>query len=200
MRRAITPCLTALALIAGLVACDRAGSEEKAAADPGEQRLILSQGYSMLYKDASGIGLADLLLLVKIESQPFDDLVSELGRYGDELKAELQAAAQRYPGVRLDLDPLPVMEQRKRLAIAKDRTIDFLPFSGRSRVEYERTMLISTSNALNHESHLCQVMADEETEPGLQKILRGCERRYGELRDKALALLRSEHFVAEPKS
>lgn len=198
MRPAPYVCLMALAVFAA--GCDRQDRDRQAAAELGEQRLILSQGYSMLYSDASKLGLSDLLLLVKVESQPFDDLVTELSAYGDELKVALKEASKHYPAVRLDLDPLPVMEQRKRNAIAKDRTIDFMPFSGRSRVEYERTMLISTSNALNHESHLCQVMADEETEPGLQKILRGCERRYGELRDKALALLRSDHFVAESKS
>lgn len=198
MRPSLAACLLLMPLLSA--GCDKTDRDQAAAAELDHQRLILSQGYSMLYSDASKLGIADLLLLVKLESQGFDDLVSELSTYGDELKVELKEASKNYPAMRLDLDPLPEMEQRKRNAIAKDRTIDFLPFSGKGRVEYERTMLISTSNALNHESHLCQVMADEETEPELQKLLRGCEQRYGELRDQALGLLRSDHFVAEKKS
>ena len=68
-------------LLAGLVAgCANlgAGSKQpgvKADADRAKapelskQRLMLSEGYSMLYKDASNLDLAELILYVKVESE-----------------------------------------------------------------------------------------------------------------------------------
>ncbi len=190
--------LTAFLLAAMASGCDRAESKEDEAAAQSEQRLILNQGYSMLYKDASSIGLAKLVLLAKLESDSFDDVVKQISAYGGELKDGLEQIEKNYPAVRLDLDPLPVMEQRKRNAIARDRVIHFLPFSGASQLEYERTMLISTSNALNHESHLCQAMADEEPNPELKKFLLDCEQRYAKLQQMVMGVLDREHFVADP--
>jgi hypothetical protein len=86
------------------------------------------------------------------------------------------------------------MEMRKRSAVGKDRAIRFAPFSGRSRLEYERTMLISMSNALNHESHLCKVLAAAEPDPGLKSFLLKAEKRYDDLHELVLSLLNREHF------
>jgi hypothetical protein len=158
------------------------------------QRAMLSEGYSMLYTDASHIGMIDLVLYVKVESQEFNDVITEISTYGDELKQHLERIARDYPGVAIDLKPLPEMEVRKRFAVGKDRAIAFAPLSGRSRLEYERTMLISLSNALNHESHLCRVMAAEEPDPSLKKFLLASEKRYDALSELAMNLLNREHF------
>ncbi len=184
-----------LALIAA--AFNGVAADKDAATEQEQQRLILNQGYSMLYKDASSIALAKLVLVAKLESDSFDGIIKQLSDYGGELKEDLERIERNYPAVDLDLDPLPVMEQRKRFAIAKDRTIHFLPFSGASQLEYERTMLISTSNAINHEGHLCQVMADEEPDPELKKFLRSCEQGYAALYKKVMDVLNREHFVSE---
>lgn len=187
--------LALLAIVA--TGCDRREPGKDAASDLSEQRLILSQGYSMLYKDASSLGMANLVLFVKVESQAFEDVIKQLSEYGDELKAELERIARDYPGVRIDLEPLPEMETRKRFAIARDRALHFAPLAGASRLEYERTMLIATSNALNHEGHLCQVMAAEEPNPELKKVLLRCEERYAALYKMVMDTLNREHFSAD---
>lgn len=160
------------------------------------QRHILSEGYSLLYVDAGHLRQAKLVLLVKFESAEFDELITRISDYGGELKADLERIARDYPGVRIDLEPLPEMEKRKRLAIGIDRAIDFAPLRGRSRREYERTLLIGLSNALNHESHLCGVMAAEEPDAGLRRFLLESERRYQGLHALAMGLLEREHFRA----
>lgn len=177
-------------------------ANDKAANDKGlsEQRLMLSQGYSMLYKDASTIGEVDLMLYVKIESEHFDRVVTDVSHYGDELKKELEAKARDYPGVRIDLTPLPEMETRKRAAIAKDKVIRFAPLGGHSRVEYERTMLIALSNGLNHESHLCRVMAAEEPDAHLKAFLLASEKRYVALYEQTMTLLNREYFKSDSKA
>lgn len=188
--------VVALVMVAALilVGCSGTDAARTPAARLGAQRTMLSEGYSLLYADATKIDRVELALYAKAESQEFNDLLTAISAYGGELRHDLERIARDYPGVRIDLEPLPEMERRKRFAIAKERVIEFAPLGGRSRLEYERTMLISMSNALNHESHLCQVMAAEEPDAGLKKFLLASEKRYGALRERIVSLLDREHF------
>lgn len=159
-----------------------------------EQRLMLSEGYSMLYADAAKIDLIDLVLYVKTETAEFDLVIRKISRYAGVLKEDLERIARDYPGVRIDLKPLPEMETRKRYAIGKDKAILFAPLIGIGGREYERSMLISLSNGINHESHLCKVMAGEEPDPGLKKFLLETEQHYQALYALVMRLLEREHF------
>ena len=102
--------------------------------------------------------------------------------------------AKDYPGVRIDLDPLPEMEKRKRAAISKDRARYFAPVIGHGGREYERTVLIGYANGLNHERHLCQVMAEAEPDANLKKFLLDAQMRYDDLYDRVTALLDKDYF------
>ncbi len=188
--RAMLSLVSLLAYGAG-AQCETTSAQTPA---PGTQRQILSEGYSLLYNDAGHIGLVDLVLYVKIESDGFEQVIKEISDYGDELKKELDRIARDYPAVKIDLEPLPEMEVRKRAAIGKDKALRFSPLGGRSGTEYERSVLISMANALNHESHLCRVMADEEPETGLKGFLMTCEKRYVALYENVMDLLNREHF------
>jgi hypothetical protein len=159
-----------------------------------KQRRVLSEGYSMLYTDASKLDVAELILYVKNESEAMRDVVTAVAEVGGELKKDLERIAKDYPGVRIDLDPLPEMEKRKRAAIAKDRASYFAPVVGHGGREYERTVLIGYANGMNHERHLCQVMAEYEPDPGLKKFLLDAEKRYDALYDRVTALLDKEYF------
>jgi len=159
-----------------------------------KQRLMLSEGYSMLYKDASNLDLTQLILYMKVESEAMDKVVTAVGEFGDQLKKDLEKIAKDYPGVRIDLDPLPEMEKRKRAAIAKDRARYFAPVIGHGGREYERTVLIGYANGINHERHLCQVMAEAEPDASLKKFLLDAEKRYDGLYDRVNALLDKEYF------
>ena len=194
--------LVALVMVAALILTGCSGSEAARAPVTGlsAQRAMLSEGYSLLHADAAKLDTLELALYVKVESQEFNDFITAVSTYGDELKHDLERIARDYPGVRIDLEPLPEMEKRKRFAIGKDRMLEFAPLGGRSRLDYERTMLISLSNALNHESHLCQVMAGEEPDPGLKKVLLEAEKRYADLYRRAMDLLVREHFRPGAKS
>ena len=184
--------LSALAVLAP--ACDRDGGRHGQGSDASQQRAMLSEGYSLLYADATKIDRVGLVLYVKKESQEFDDVVTEVSRFGDEFRQDLERIARDYPGVRIDLEPLPEMETRKRFALAKDRVLRFAPLAGRSRLEYERTVLIGLAGALDHERHLCRVMAREEPDAGLKKILNTAEKRYDGLYELVMSLLNREHF------
>ena len=183
-------------LLTGLAAgcAVNAEADRTKATEMSKQRLVLSEGYSMLYKDASTLDLTELILYVKVESEAMHEVVTAVAEVGGQLKKDLERIAKDYPGVRIDLDPLPEMEKRKRAAIAKDRARYFAPIVGHGGREYERTVLIGFANGVNHERHLCQVMAEAEPDASLKKFLLDAEKRYDGLYDRVTALLEKEYF------
>jgi hypothetical protein len=111
------------------------------------------------------------------------------------LTKDLERIAKTYPGVRIDLDPLPEMEKRKRMAVGMTRAKEFAPVVGKGGPEYERTVLLSFANGLNHERHLCKVMAEAETDASLKKFLLDAGKKYDALYEDAMTLLEKEYFV-----
>ena len=171
-----------------------AEADRAKAPELSKQRLVLSEGYSMLYRDASNLDLAELILYVKVESEAMDKIVTAVAEVGGQLKKDLERIAKDYPGVRMYLDPLPEMEKRKRAAITKDRARYFAPIVGHGGREYERTVLLGYANGINHERHLCRVMAEAEPDAGLKKFLLDVEKRYDGLYDRVIALLEKDYF------
>ena len=160
-----------------------------------KERQVLSEGYSILYQDARTFDASDLVLLVKSESDSMKKLVTSVSEMGDQLKKDLERIAKDYPGVRIDLDPLPEMEKRKRMAVGMTRAKEFAPVVGKGGREYERTVLLSFANGLNHERHLCKVMAEAETDAGLKKFLLDTNKKYDALYETTMTLLEREYFV-----
>src|SRR4029077_18471454 len=128
--------------------------------------------------------LSELILYVKVESEAMHKMVTEVAEFGGQVKKDLERIAKDYPGVRIDLDPLPEMEKRKRAAISKDRAKYFAPVVGPGGREYERAVLICSANGLNHERPLCEVMAESEPDAGLKKFLLDSGKRYDDLYER----------------
>ena len=76
----------------------------------------------------------------------------------------------------------------------KERASYFAPLMGHSGREYERTVLIGLLNGINHESHLCQVMSEAETDAGLKKFLIATGKRYNALYGRTMKLLDEQYF------
>jgi hypothetical protein len=159
------------------------------------ERQVLSEGYSILYQDAGKFDAAGLVLFVKAESDAMKKLVTSVSEMGDRVLKDLERIAKAYPGVRIDLDPLPEMEKRKRVAVGMTRAKEFAPVVGKGGREYERTVLLSVANGLNHERHLCKAMAEAEPDAGLKKFLLEAETKYDALYEDAMKLLEKEYFV-----
>src|SRR5688572_24552411 len=77
-------------------------SNRENAPDLSKQRLVLSEGYSMLYKDASNLDLAELILYAKAESEAVEKIVKAAAEVGGQLKKDLERIAKDYPGVRIN--------------------------------------------------------------------------------------------------
>jgi hypothetical protein len=185
-----TSMVFAASLMAGCAVSHKA--PDKAALN--KQRRMLSEGYSMLYQDAGSLDAAELILYFKAESEETNKFVTAVSAFGGELKKDLERIARQYPGVRIDLDPLPEMEKRKRAAISKDRAKYFAPIVGHGGREYERTVLIGFYNGLNHELHLCEVMAAAEPDASLKKFLLDTGKHYSSLYERVSELLDREYF------
>ena len=85
--------------------------------------------------------------------------------------------------MRIDLDPLPEMENARR--DPQDRARYFAPVRPGGR-EYERTVLIGYANG---QPRPCQVMAEAEPDASLKKFLLDAEKRYDGLYDRVTTLL-----------
>jgi hypothetical protein len=194
LRRASITCLLATLIASCASPGVKGRADPAAAAELGKQRTMLSEGYSLLYQDASKLDLSELILYVKVESDAMGKIVRDVADVAGQLKKDLERIARDYPGVRIDLDPLPEIEKRKRAAISKDRTRYFAPIVGHGGREYERTVLIGYANGINHERHLCAVMAEAEPDAGLKKFLLETGKRYDGLYDRVNALLEKEYF------
>lgn len=166
----------------------------KKAPELSAERLLLSEGYSIMYRDASTIKRSELILYVKTESDQVDAIVTAVAELGGDVKEQLERIDRDYPGVRIDLDPLPEMEKRKRWAVGETKARDFAPGAGSSQREYERTVLIALTNGINHQRHMCKVMAEAETDAGLKKFLLDTEKRYDTLYDRTMKLLETGYF------
>ena len=160
-----------------------------------KERQVLSEGYSLMYQDARTLDASDLILLVKAESDAMKKVVTSVADMGQQLAKDLERIAKTYPGVRIDLDPLPEMEKRKRKAVGVTRAKEFAPVIGKGGREYERTVLLSFANGLNHERHLCKVMAEVEKDASLKKFLLETETKYDALYGAVIKLLEKEYFV-----
>lgn len=206
--RSPLPTAALLVLVASLAAgCSLLGAGEKQGSNDkapvstqdrapalSKQRMQLSEGYSKLYAAAGKLDLTDLVLYVKSSPPKVDAIVKDAADFGDELKKDLERIARDYPGVRIDIEVLPEMEKRARVALGKDLALQFAPVVGKGGKEYERTVLIGYAVALAHERYLSRVIAEEEPDAGLKKFLLATEKRYSTLFERVMALLDKDYF------
>ena len=184
----------AIVVTGGLGACALNPTAGPTQAPAKRDNALLNDGYSLLYATVSGLRFSDDLLLVKFESDRLEKVIKDVSGYADTLKADLERVAKNYPAVRIDLKPLPEIEVEKRDAVNKDRLLSIAPVVGRSGPAFERTLLLSSSGALNQSQFLCQVMAEAEPDPNLKKLLLDAEKRFAGLYEEVVVLLNEVHF------
>ncbi|MEO7854025.1 MAG: hypothetical protein ABIR94_17495 [Rubrivivax sp.] len=162
--------------------------------DTARDNQMLNEGYSLLYQAVSGLRFSDDLLLVKRESDRVEKVIGGVAALSDKLKADLERIAKNYPAVRIDLEPLPEMEQRKRSAVTKDRLKSYAQLVGLKGEAFERTLLLSTSGALNQTRTLCQVLAELEPQPELKRFLLDAAKSFDDRYEDVVVLLNQVYF------
>ena len=173
-------------------------SDEKPAdktSNTGDAQLDkLNQGYSLMHATTSGLRLADKILLVKFESDRTHKVVTDISDIMAELTTQLEALPRRYPSLRIDLKPLPEIEERKQAAANKERVLSFAPMVGRTGPDFERTLLLTLSGGLNQLRFLAQVMAEQERNADRQKFLQSAQQRTLSLYMETLKLLNEAYY------
>ncbi len=197
---------TSWALLIGLVglvggcaadstALQKAEARPQQKADAQNQRQILNEGYSLLYNELDNLSKVHLIFLVKSESKPVNEVTAAVTEYADALKGTLDRVAKDYPAVNIKLDPLPVIEQRTREAIGKDRLLTFAPIVGLTGESFDRRVLQSLEGMLNHLRFVAKTLADEEPEPSLKQIATTAHNKLEELYKRVLDMLTEKYYI-----
>lgn len=158
------------------------------------QRQELNEGYSLLYSSLSTLQTTDKWLYTKVESDRVDQTVTGISDYAGKLHDDLERLGKAYPAIRLDLKPLPEMEQRKRELQSSDYLKSVAPVVGKTGPVFERTLLLTLSGALNQLRYKAQVMAEEESVPELRKTLKTAEQRFADLYEGVVKELNEDYF------
>jgi hypothetical protein len=187
--------LIAHALLAGCASLGNGSSPKiEDAADRRANRDALNAGYSLLYDSASSLSDVQKVFYIKVESDPVERVIGEISDYAAALQADLERIAQDYPAVRIDLDPLPELEKRKRESISSDTRKSLAPLVGKTGTAFERKLLLAASGALNQLMFQCRVMAEREPVDSLRQVLLDAEKRFAALYDEDVKLLNERYF------
>ena len=170
-------------------------AEPRQKANAQDQRQILNEGYSIFYNTVDDLTKFDLIFLVKSESEPVNEVTTAVTDYADTLKATLDRVARDYPAVNIELDPLPVIEQRTRGGVTKDRLLSFAPVVGLTGESFDRRMLQVLEGTLNQLRFMAEALADEEPEPSLKQIATTAHSRFEELYARVLNMLDEKYFI-----
>jgi hypothetical protein len=160
-----------------------------------DQRTMLNEGYSIFYSNVDSLAKFDLIFLVKSEAEPVNEVTTAVTDYADTLKATLDRVARDYPAVNMELDPLPVIEQRTRGGMTNDRLMSFAPAVGLTGESFDRRMLQALEGTLNNLRFMAKALAEEEPEPSLKQIATAAHGRLDELYERVLALLDEKYFI-----
>jgi len=199
--------VTSRPLLAVAVALALAGCAGRAAKEPTaartddvekmsetERNRVLSHGYAQLYDAANGLRWLDEFLLVKFESDATQKAITDLAHYATELKKQLEDLAQKYPSLSLQDDGLPLLERNKRQMQARDRAKTLAPLVGAKGADFERTLLLTQSGALNQLRFLAQAIADAEKSSPRREFGLGVQKRLDGIYVEVVKLLDRRFF------
>ena len=178
---------TAIVLVGALLAAPAAAGKPLSQAE-------LNHGYASLYQAARGLRHSDKIFLVKFESDAVQGVVEDLSGSMDRIAEDLQALAAADPRVKLDDDGNAEIEKRKREAVTRDRLMGFKPITGRTGRDFERTLLLSHSGALNQLQFLVSELDAADPDPQRSAMLQRTHRTVVRLYGEVVALLEREYF------
>ncbi|MBR9814365.1 hypothetical protein GYB61_10985 [bacterium] len=186
------------ALVATLLCCVLA--VEHARADDTQALQELGHGYAMFHQAARQLSLIDKALWVKRESDAVERVVTELAVSMGKLARSLEQAADASPPINLSDTGLPRFEVAKRQSVYLERGLDLgTPILGRTGHDFERTLLLSLTAAINQQRHLARVMIDHEPSAVRKQWLRDANAVLNARYDAMVAVLERHYFCSSPE-
>jgi hypothetical protein len=186
--------IVAIALVMGLGA-----AQAEADADRISQKE-LNYGYARLYGAAGTLRLLDELLLVKLESKETEQVIGQIAAYGSRLRSELEDLERAHPAVSLDDEGRSRLQQDVSKRQQRDRMRALAPLTGASGADFERTLLLTQSGALNQLRFLADAIAHAETNESRRAYVKGVRRELDRLYVQTVELLDRRYFKPPAKT
>ncbi|GAA3967338.1 hypothetical protein [Allohahella marinimesophila] len=170
------------------------GCQEHSPSGDVSGKAVLENGYAQLYELTSTLKGADTILNFKASTDGFGDLVNELATDQASMAEYLESMAKDEPMYDLANTGYPEISKRTWNSAKTDRLLSYSPFFGRTDDNFERTYLLSLTNALTQQYHLLEVMSDLEREKERLLMLREFQSDVGRYYDEVVSKLNRQHF------
>jgi hypothetical protein len=179
---------------------ERAASEQTGDGDQCSWRepdQRLNPGYSLVYATMDAFSGMDKVLLIKRESDPFEEVVESVASYAGELADKLEELDDADDTLDLEAPPLPAVigQARKHMGETMREKIGG-PFSGAEGAELERTLLLALDQGLTESREVVRELARRETSKERHAILAEADLKLGEQVRAVKRQLVARHFRA----
>ncbi|HEY2084157.1 MAG TPA: hypothetical protein VGI88_15345 [Verrucomicrobiae bacterium] len=128
------------------------------------------------------------ILIIKRNSDELGRLVENISKTAGKGADSLESLAKSEPGLDLKKTDLPPGEIATRKAISKTKEHELLHSKD---AEFEFQLLLTQAEALNYGSHLCMVVAENESQAGRTREFLELGAQLRNLREQVVAMLRS---------
>lgn len=159
-----------------------------------QQQTMLVNGYAQMHSTTKSLAWTDKIFLIKFESDKVEEFGKALSKSLKGISTEIEGLQKNAKWIDLKNTGAPEITKLKMDAVTKDRLKSFLPIVGRSKANFERTLLLSNSGVLNQMLHLAQVMIDVEDNEGRKKFLKRSEQIFSDLYKMNIQLLNDHYF------
>jgi hypothetical protein len=178
----------AVILMAGVMTGCRPHQAGMAPGSSGEQSTR-NNGYSLLHQVLDEEKDVSMLRFIKLEDSDVKNLVNRIAATSETGSKLLEDLASHDPSIVLNDTGLPPGEMSARAAIAATERDELLSQTGN---EFELTLLLSQTDALNYAWHLAKVTGDNEPQPDRARALASVSHDMQDLYQETFALLLSK--------
>jgi uncharacterized protein (DUF2164 family) len=168
-------------------------AKEQKAEVSAEQKQ-LNYGYALLYQAFDSMQKLNLALTLKKETQEIHNTVKNLTEITENFKNKLDELKKDYPNLNFDDTGRPVVLEKKGKAQGKERLSEYMPITGKTGNEYERSLLLFLATVLNELKFISQEMGNMEKNEGLKKFLKEINSSMIRLEDRMLKILNEKYF------
>jgi hypothetical protein len=187
----IIPWLLALVLssLAVLTGCQSPTVKVRTPSGSGAADLTRNSCYSLLHQLLDEQKDVSILRFIKHEHSDVKDLTKKIAAASGAGSKLLEEFAKNDPAISLDDIRLPLGEVATRAMIAASKKKELLSQTGN---EFELTLLLSQTEALNYAWNLAKVGGENDSQPDRARALAGVSDDMKNLYQEALALLLSK--------
>jgi uncharacterized protein (DUF2164 family) len=154
----------------------------------------LNYGYALMYQAFDSFQALNHALTLKKEAQQVNDAIKDLTDITKNFKTKLDELKKDYPNLDFEKTGRPKVLEKKGKAQGKDRLSEYLPLVGLTGKEYERSLVLFLSFALNELKFISQELGNMETNEGLKKFLNTIQSEMTRLEDRMVKLLNEKYF------